>query len=73
MEEFPSSPEDVIDSRWTGNPQALRPAPHVSGRRKATETDLDAEMRAVINPWLAGDSSATDTLTALRALADQHL
>ena len=72
MEEFPSSPEEVIDSRWTGNPQAMRPAPHV-GRRKAAHADLDAEMRAVINPWLAGDRDAAETLAALRALADQHL
>lgn len=72
MEEFPSSPDDVIDSRWTGNPQAMRPAPHI-GRPKATQTDLDAEMRAVVNPWLAGDRSAAETLQALRALADQHL
>ena len=71
MEQFPSSPDDVIDSRWTGNPQAMRPAPHV--RRRATETDLDAEMRAVVNPWLAGDRDAAETLAALRALADQHL
>ncbi|NYG06064.1 hypothetical protein BJ986_000551 [Phycicoccus badiiscoriae] len=72
MEQFPSSPDDVIDSRWTGNPQAVRPAPHVS-RRRTPQVDLDAEMRAVINPWLAGDSGAVETLAALRDLADQHL
>ena len=73
MEQFPSSPDDVIDSRWTRNPQAVRPAPHVTGRRKTPPADLDAEMRAVINPWLAGDSTTPETLAALRALADLHL
>ena len=73
MERFPKSPDDVIDSRWTHNPQAVTPTPHVSGRRKPTSPDLDAQMREIINPWLAHDRSAADTLKALVALADEHL
>ena len=73
MEQFPSSPDDVIDSRWTRNPKAVTPTPHGSGRRRPVEPDLDARMRAIINPWLAKDRSAADTLKALATLADEEL
>ena len=73
MEQFPSSPDDVIDSRWTHNPQAVTPTPHASGRHRAPKPDLEAQMRAIINPWLAGDRTATETLHALRVLADESL
>lgn len=73
MEQFPSSPDDVIDSRWTATPKAVVPTPHGSGRRRPPKPELDDQMRAIINPWLAGDHSAVETLHALRVLADQHL
>jgi hypothetical protein len=73
MEQFPSSPDDVIDSRWTHNPQAVTPMPHGSSRRRPPEPDLDAQMRAIVNPWLAHDRDAAETLKALRDLADEHL
>jgi hypothetical protein len=72
MERFPESPDDVIDSRWTQIPKAM--TPHVSGRRRPSASpDLDAQMREIVNPWLAHDRSAADTLKALAALADEHL
>ena len=74
MEQFPSSPDDVIDSRWTHNPKAVVPTPHSNGgRHRSPKPDLDARMRAIINPWLAKDRSAADTLKALAALADEEL
>ena len=73
MEQFPSSPDDVIDPRWTHNPRAVAPTPHVAGRRNATQPDLDARMRAIVNPWLANDRSAAETLKAFRDLADEQL
>lgn len=73
MEQFPSSPDDIIDSRWTHNPKAVAPVPHGHTRRNPPGPDLDAEMRAVVNPWLIGDRSAIETLAQLRALADRHL
>ena len=32
MEQFPSSPDDIIDSRWTSIPKAVSPTPHGNGR-----------------------------------------
>jgi hypothetical protein len=72
MEKFPSSPDDAIDSRWIHNPTAVTPRPHTNGRRRTPpKPELDARMREIVNPWLAHDRSAADTLKALVALADE--
>ena len=73
MERFPKSPDDIIDSRWTHNPKAVSPKPHGNDRHTPPKPDLDAQMREIVNPWLAHDRSAAETLKALVALADEHL
>jgi hypothetical protein len=73
MEQFPSSPSDVIDPRWSQAPRATAPTPHVGGRRSLPDPDLDGRLRAIVEPWQAGRVSATDTLKAFRSLANEVL
>ena len=41
--------------------------------QRTDKPDLDAQMRAIVKPWLANDRGAAETLKALRDLADEHL
>jgi len=81
MEKEPQSPEDVIDPRWgrylDAQPQGQHSTEAAAGRHAAPsstplyptsqEQDLGERMRAIVLPWLDGQTSAR---AALRALAD---
>jgi len=69
--DFPKSPDEVIDPRWS---PVLRAEP-TSPAEKPREgvTSLDDDMRAIIDPWMRGERTAWDTLEALRRLADRRL
>lgn len=71
--EYPHSPEEAIDPRWTNylHAESAARTPHSqSGTAAAPLTDA---MRAIIEPWQAGLRGSRETLEALRALADEEL
>ena len=71
--EFPHSPDEAIDPRWTNY---LHAQSVVAGEAKATTGNpaaLGDLMREIIEPWQQGRRGTRETLAALRDLADREL
>lgn len=73
MTEFPKSPDEVIDPRWSSLLHADTAEGPASIAEQHRARALADEMGAIIDPWQRGERSAEDTLEALRHLADQRL
>jgi hypothetical protein len=71
--EYPHSPEEAIDPRWTNYLHAESAAGPANGRHASPSAPLGDAMREIIEPWQAGLRGSRETLEALRALADRAL
>ena len=71
--EYPRSPEEAIDPRWTNYLHAESSAAAMQGPAADRAAPLGDAMRAIIEPWQAGLRGSRETLDALRTLADQVL
>ena len=71
MEDFPESPDALIDPRWNGylHPDAgLSPAHHPDDAGQ-----LGRAMSEIVEPWQRGLRGTRETLEALRQLANREL
>jgi hypothetical protein len=71
--EYPDSPKDAIDPRWTSYLHAESAAGASGKQHGDPAAPLGDAMREIIDPWQAGLRSTRETLEALRALADRVL
>lgn len=71
--EYPHSPEEAIDPRWTNYLHAESSAGATQDQSADPAAPLGDAMRAIIEPWQAGLRGSRETLDALRTLADQVL
>jgi len=71
--EYPHSPQEAIDPRWTNYLHAESAAGTAGNQHSEAAAPLGDAMRAIIEPWQAGLRGTRETLEALRALADRAL
>ncbi|WP_270888479.1 hypothetical protein [Pedococcus sp. 5OH_020] len=73
MSSAAQNPDHLIDPRWSQHLHAQTAGGPAQTSRPARGTDVEARLRAVIDPWERGVQDARSTLVALRKLADEVL
>jgi hypothetical protein len=71
--EYPHSPEEAIDPRWSSYLHADDGSGPASLHTPDPSEHLGDAMREIIEPWQAGRRSSRETLEALRVLAERVL